>query len=67
MASFEKEYVLQDARPGQRLARDWRLGKHILRVFWMWLTVGRRLRKATRDAERNGTSFRIDHLRRGRV
>jgi hypothetical protein len=67
MAGFEAEYVLGEATAWQRLKRDYRLGKHILRVFWMWLTVGRRMRRATRQAEASGGSFRIDYLKRGRI
>ena len=67
MAGFEAEYVLGEATRRQRLARDWRLGTHLLRVFWMWLTVGRRLRRAHAEAERAGRPMQIDDLRRGRV
>ncbi len=67
MAGFEKEYVLGEASWRQRLARDWRLATHLLRVFWMWATVGRKLRRATEEAEREGRALTIDRLRRGRV
>ena len=67
MAGFEAEYVLGEATRLERLKRDWRLGKHMLRILWMWMTVGRRLRRATREAEAAGTSFKIDHLKRGRI
>ena len=67
MASFEKEHVLGEATRWQRLRRDWVLGRHLLRVFWMYMTVGRKLRKAHREAEAAGRPIPIDRLRRGRV
>lgn len=67
MAGFEEEYVLGDAPLGKRLARDWRLFRHLARVFWMWCTVGRKLRRAYREAERTGEPVIIDDLKRGRV
>jgi hypothetical protein len=67
MAGFEEEYVLGESTLRQRLARDWRLAGHLVRVFWMWCTVGRRLRRAYREAERTGDPVVIDHLKRGRV
>ncbi len=67
MAGFEKEFVLGEATWRQRLARDWRLAVHMLRVFRMWATVGRKLRRATAEAERAGRPLPIDSLRRGRV
>jgi hypothetical protein len=67
MAGFEAEYVLGDSTWRQRRARDWRLFRHLVRVFWMWCTVGRKLRRAYREAERTGQPVIIDHLRRGRV
>lgn len=68
MAGFEEEYVLGEASPGKRLARDWRLFRHLVRVFWMWCTVGRKLRRAYRAAERGETEpVVIDALKRGRV
>jgi len=67
MASFEKDFVLGEATRWQRMKRDWRLGRHLLRVFWMYLTVGRKLRRAVREAEAEGRAIPIDNLRRGRV
>ncbi len=67
MAGFEEEYVLGEATWRQRRARDWRLFRHIARVFWMWCTVGRKLRRAYREADRTGQPVIIDHLKRGRV
>lgn len=67
MAGFEKEYVLAEASLGQRLRRDWRLGRHLIRVTFMWVTVGRKLRQATKDADAEGTKIPLDQLKRGRV
>lgn len=67
MAGFEKEFVLGESSWRQRFARDRRLAAHMLRVLWMWATVGRRLRRATAEAERAGRALPIDSLRRGRV
>jgi hypothetical protein len=68
MAGFEKEFILDgSATRWQRLRRDWILGKHLLRVFWMWLTVGRKLRRAYRQAEAESKPIPIDALKRGRV
>ena len=67
MAGFEKEYVLADASLGERIRRDWRLGTHLIRVCWMWFTIGRKLRSATRAAEGGGPKIPLDRLKRGRV
>jgi hypothetical protein len=67
VAGFEKEYVLAEANWRRRLARDWRLANHMLRVLWMWLTVGRKLRRASAAAQHEGRQLVIDQLRRGRV
>ncbi len=67
MAGFEKEFVLGAARWRRRLARDRRLAAHLARVLWMWATVGRKLRRASAAAEREGRALPIDRLRRGRV
>jgi hypothetical protein len=67
MAGFEEEYVLGEASLGRRLGRDWRLFRHLVRVLWMWCTVGRRLRRAYRAAEAGGPPVIIDRLERGRV
>ena len=67
MAGFEKEFVLGESSWRQRLARDCRLAVHLLRVLRMWATVGRRLRRATGEAQRAGRPLPIDSLRRGRV
>ena len=67
MAGFEKEFVLGESSWRQRLARDRRLAAHMLRVLWMWATLGRKLRRATEEAARAGRPMPIDRLKRGRV
>lgn len=67
MAGFEREFVLGEAGFFRRLRRDRILAGHLLRVLWMWATVGRRLRREYRRAQAEETALQIDHLRRGRV
>ncbi|MBL8662235.1 MAG: hypothetical protein JNM29_05380 [Candidatus Odyssella sp.] len=67
MAGFEREFVLGEASRRQRFARDRRLAAHMLRVLWMWATVGRKLRRAADEAARTGRPMPIDRLKRGRV
>ena len=67
MAGFEKEYVLAEASLRERLKRDWRLGRHMIRILWMWFTIGRKLRRATENADAGGPRIPLDKLKRGRV
>ena len=51
-------------QPGWRrwIARDWFVLRYLLRITWLWLTVGGRLRRAKRRAQRLGRVFYIDRV-----
>lgn len=58
-ASFESRYYLGTASWRARLWRDLRIIGSSARFVWMWLTLGRRVRRAVAAAQREG---RVAHL-----
>ena len=48
-----------------RRLRDWFVFRYLVRIIWMWMTVGRRIRNAHQEAKRSGTIFYIDDLMGG--
>jgi hypothetical protein len=63
--SSEKYFRLYESGWRKRFARDWWVFKYLLRIFWLWLTVGGKLRRQKRRAARQGRVFHIDHIAGG--
>ncbi len=61
-ASFESRYYLGDAPWTARLWRDLCIIGSSARFVWLWLTVGRRVRRAVADAEREGRVLCLEEL-----
>lgn len=59
-ASFESRYYLGDASLLRRCWRDLALIGSSARFLWLWLTLGGRLRRTVRDAEREGRVVRLE-------
>jgi hypothetical protein len=66
VTSFEDRFYLGQAGRWRRLGRDWRLGLHLLGLAWWWLTVGARVRREYRAAQRSGETIHLDGLDGGR-
>ncbi len=60
MSSFEEKYYLTDPTFMQRLRRDARMVVDSARFLVLWATLGRRLRKAVKDAERKGVPIVLE-------
>lgn len=58
-ASFESRYYLGEATWTARRWRDLRIIGSSARFLWLWLTLGRRVRRVVATAEREG---RVAHL-----
>jgi hypothetical protein len=58
----EKQFRLYERGLGKRLARDWFVFKYLTRIFWLWLTVGGKLRRAKRRAAREGRVLYVDNI-----
>ena len=62
MESFEGRYYLAEASSGRRLLRDARMVLDSLRFLLLWATVGWRLRRAVRRAQRDATQLVLEDL-----
>lgn len=62
MSSFEEKFYLQNPSLIQRLRRDLRLCCDSLRFFFLWLTKGRRIRRAYRRAQGSNTQLIMEDL-----
>lgn len=63
--SSEKQFRVYEPGLRKRIARDWFVARYIWRIFWLWLTVGGKLRKAKREAARDGRVLPIDRVMGG--
>ena len=63
--SSERYFRLYENDWRKRFARDLWVLRYLWRIFWLWLTVGGRLRREKRRAEREGRVFHIDHIMGG--
>ncbi len=61
----EKQFRLYERGFVTRLKRDWFVFRYLLRIWWLWLTVGGKLRRAKRRAAATGEVFHIDHIAGG--
>ena len=61
----EKQFRLYEPGLRKRLARDWFVARYIWRIFWLWMTVGGKLRRAKRDAAKEGRVLYIDKVMGG--
>ncbi len=61
----EKQFRVYAPGWRARLARDWFVARYIWRIFWLWLTVGGKLRRAKRAAAREGRVLPIDRVMGG--
>ncbi len=63
--SSEKQFRLYEPGLGKRLARDWWVFKYLFRIFWLWLTIGGKLRRAKRAAAKEGRTLYLDQIMGG--
>lgn len=63
MSSFEKRYCLSNPTWGQRLRRDIALLVDSLTFFGVWLTRGRRLRRAYQQAQKDQTQIILEDMK----
>ena len=61
----EKQFRLYEPGWGKRLKRDWWVFRYLWRIFWLWLTVGGRLRREKQRAAREGRVLHIDRIMGG--
>jgi hypothetical protein len=61
----EKQFRLYERGWRKRLARDVWVSRYLWRIFWLWLTVGGRLRRAKRRAARDGQVLYVDSIMGG--
>lgn len=60
--TFAEQFFLEEATPAQRLGRDLRLALFLARTLWGWATVGRRVRRAWREACARGEPLYLEDL-----
>lgn len=60
--SFESRYYLGQASLPRRLWRDLRIIGSSASFLWLWFTLGGRLRRALRDAERGGRVIYLEDI-----
>jgi hypothetical protein len=60
--TFESRYYLGKASVAQRLWRDLRIVGSSARFLWMWFTLGGRMRRALRAAEREQRVLNLEDL-----
>jgi hypothetical protein len=60
--SFESRYYLGNASLPRRLWRDLRIVGSSARFLWLWLTLGGRMRRALRAAEREQRVLHLEDL-----
>jgi hypothetical protein len=63
--TFEDRYYLGDATWQRRLWRDLRIIGGSARFLWTWLTLGGRMRRALRGAEREQRVLNLEDLMGG--
>ncbi len=61
----EKQFRIKEDSVFLRLKRDIFVFRYLARIVWMWLTVGGRIRRAHREAARNGRVYYIDDIMGG--
>ena len=61
-ATFESRYYLGEAPLLTRWWRDLRIIGSSARFLWLWFTLGGRLRKQLRAAERDGRVLQMEDL-----
>ncbi len=61
----ERQFRIQENNFWLRRKRDWFVFSYLACIIWMWLTVGRRIRKTHRQAERDGKIYYIDNVMGG--
>ena len=62
MASFEREFYLENPGRWQAFKRDVRLLLLLARYAWLWLTRGVRVRRAYRRAQATGEPLELDSV-----
>ena len=65
--TFGEQFYLTTRSPGRVAWRNLRLLGYIVFLIWTWLTLGGRVRRAKRHAEKTGEKFCIDHLASGHM
>ena len=61
----EKQFRIKVDSFRLRLQRDIFVFLYLARIIWMWLTVGGRIRRAHRAAQRSGKIYYIDNIMGG--
>ena len=62
MPSFEEQFYLENPTRWQVIKRNTRLLKMLAAYAWMWLTRGRKVRRAYREAQESGVPLDLDEL-----
>ena len=60
--TFQERYYVTEPGWPRRLFRDAALVIYIVRMLWMWLVVGGRVRRDYRRCMKSGNVYRVDHL-----
>lgn len=63
--SSEKQFRIKENSFWLRRKRDIFVFQYLVRIVWMWLTVGGRIRSAHRKAQRTGNIYFIDNIMGG--
>ena len=63
--SSEKQFRIKQSGFVPRLRRDIYIFRYLWRIIWMWLTVGRKIRRRRAEAERSGNIYYIDDIMGG--
>lgn len=61
----EQQFRLYDRSFLRRIRRDVFVLRYLARILWLWLTVGRKLRRAKLDATQSGDVLYVDEIMKG--
>ena len=62
MTSFEEQFYLENPSRWQMFTRNLRLLWWLWQRAWLWLTLGRRIRRAYREAQASGEPVVLEDL-----
>lgn len=65
--TFGEQFYLTTNNPVRRFVRNLSLLRYIAFLFWTWLILGGRVRRARRRAEQTGEKLYIDKLASGDI
>ncbi len=61
----EQQFRIKEDSFWLRLKQDVFVFFYLCRIVWMWLTVGGRIRRAHREAQKTGNIYYIDNIMGG--